>query len=58
MKIAINFALKSGISTTNIEFSKSFIVNKKAKELWFKMSITPMINEDKRTAVVVLMDII
>ena len=58
MKIAINFALKSGISTTNIEFSKYFIVNKKAKELWFKMSITPMINEDKRTAVVVLMDII
>jgi len=57
MKIAINFALKSGISTTNIEFSKYFIVNKKAKELWFKMSITPMINEDKRTAVVVLMDI-
>lgn len=57
MKRAINFAVKSGISTKNIEFSKSFIVNKKAIELWFKMSITPMFNGDKRTAVIVLMDI-
>jgi PAS domain S-box-containing protein len=57
MKRATNFALKSDIATTNIEFSKSFIVNKKARELWLKMSITPMINGNKRTAVIVLMDI-
>jgi len=57
MKRATNFALKSGISTTNIEFSKSFIVNRKVRELWLKMSITPMINGNKRTAVIVLMDI-
>ncbi|BCZ44352.1 diguanylate cyclase [Clostridium gelidum] len=57
MKIGMNLALKSGIATTNIEFSKSFIENRKARELWLKMSITPMINENKRTAVIVLMDI-
>lgn len=53
----MNLALKYGIATTNIEFSKSFIANRKARELWFKMSITPMINENKRTAVIVLMNI-
>lgn len=57
MKRGMNLALKYGIATTNIEFSKSFIANRKARELWFKMSITPMINENKRTAVIVLMNI-
>jgi PAS domain S-box-containing protein len=57
MERAINSALKSGISTTNIEFKKCFIVNGKERELWLKVSITPMINGNKRTAVIVLMDI-
>jgi PAS domain S-box-containing protein len=57
IKSATYLALKSGISTTNIEFSKTFLVNDKSKELWFKASITPMIDGNKKNAVIVLMDI-
>jgi PAS domain S-box-containing protein len=57
IKTATYAALKTGVSTTNIEFSKTFIVNNKSKELWFKASITPMIDGNKKNAVIVLMDI-
>jgi PAS domain S-box-containing protein len=57
IKTATHAALKTGTSTTNIEFSKTFIVNNKSKEHWFKASITPMINGNEKNAVIVLMDI-
>jgi PAS domain S-box-containing protein len=57
LKKASYLALKSGLSTTNIEISKTFIKNNRKKEFWFKTSITPMISENKKSAVIVLMDI-
>jgi PAS domain S-box-containing protein len=57
IKKALNLALTSRISTTNIEFSRIFIINNEQKELWFKTSVTPMIIGSKRYAILVLMDI-
>lgn len=54
---SVNKALKHGKSTTNIEFNKIFILENKEKEFWFKASVTPMVNKNKRNAVIVLMDI-
>lgn len=50
-------AINHGIPTINIEFSKIFILKNKEKEFWFKASITPMITDSKRNAVIVLLDI-
>lgn len=57
LKKAANLALKFGLSTTNIEISKTFIENNHKKEFWFKSSVTPMLYENKKSAVIVLMDI-
>jgi PAS domain S-box-containing protein len=57
IKNATYLALKSGVSTTNIEFSKILIINKQKKVFWFKASITPMNDGDKKSVVIVLMDI-
>jgi PAS domain S-box-containing protein len=57
LKKASYLALKSGLSTTNIEFSKTFIKNNLKKEIWFKVSVAPMISENKKNAVIVLTDI-
>jgi PAS domain S-box-containing protein len=57
IKRATHTALKSGLSTKNIEFNKVFVIGEENKERWFKASITPMIDGDKRNAVIVLMDI-
>lgn len=57
IKKAISLALKSGVSTTNIEFSRIFIINKNKREFWFKASITQMTDGDNKMAVIVLVDI-
>lgn len=57
IKRALVLAIQCDTSTTNIEFSKFFKRNQGIVELWFKASITPMINNGKRNAVIVLMDI-
>ena len=57
IKIAVALALQSGSSTTNIEFNKFYVINKKVVEFWFKAGITPMIDNGSKNAVIVLMDI-
>lgn len=57
IKKAVSLALQSGVSTADIEFNKSFLINHKKVEFWFKASITPMNDNGKRKAVIVLMDI-
>lgn len=54
---ATYLALNSGLSTTNIEFSKVFILNNKKVELWFKASVTLIMDEKKKNVVIALMDI-
>ena len=54
---AIDLALKSEKSTKNIEFNQMFLINNEEVEFWFKASITPIIENDKKGACIVLMDI-
>lgn len=54
---AASSALNSGIQTNNIEFNKTFIKGHKEVQLWFSASITPMAVNNKRNAVVILVDI-
>jgi two-component system, sensor histidine kinase len=57
IKRATQAALKFGLSTKNIEFNKMFVIGDENKERWFKASITPIKYEEKRNAVIVLIDI-
>lgn len=57
IKNAVSLALKSNLSTSNIEFNKSVLINHEEIKFWFRASITPMNNNDKKNVVIVLLDI-
>jgi len=57
IKRTVSLALLSNESTSNIEFNKIFIKNNEEVEFWFRASITPMNNNDRKNVVIVLMDI-
>lgn len=54
---ATRLALDYGRATSELEFNKTFIVDNKEKEYWFRLSVTPIVIEGKRNAVITLMDI-
>ncbi|MDF2820860.1 MAG: arcB1 [Clostridiales bacterium] len=54
---AITLAIDSEVITTNIEFNKFFFIDNMEVEFWFKASITPMVKNGKKNAVLVIMDI-
>lgn len=54
---SVKTAILHGKKTSEIEFSKTFIVNHKEKEFWFKASINPLFVGDKTNAVITWMDI-
>nr|WP_245353394.1 hybrid sensor histidine kinase/response regulator [Clostridium punense] len=57
IKNGVAQAIQREKSTTNIEFSKDFVRNGQITKLWFKASITPMLEDGKRSAVIVILDI-
>jgi len=57
LNIAVNQAVKIGKSTTNIEFNKIFILDEKEVELWFSVSVNPIMISGKRRVAVALVDI-
>ncbi|NLK27335.1 MAG: PAS domain S-box protein [Clostridiales bacterium] len=57
IKKAIELAMKHGESTGNKEVLKSFIINRLEKEMWFKVSVTPIYVNEQVNAVITLMDI-
>lgn len=57
IRAAIERALLDNVSTKNLVFSKELFRNGKSKEVWFKASITPMIDHEINHAVITLLDI-
>lgn len=57
IKKATYLAVTSNVSTTNVEFKKTFIKNKHKNKHWFKASITPMSSDDGKNAIIILTDI-
>lgn len=54
---SVRKALQSGKSTRDIEFNKLFLIDGKEQEIWFRTSVTPIMEKGIRNAVVTLMDI-
>ncbi len=50
-------ALKNNESIEGLEFSQSFILNGKTKQLWFHVSISPLMVDGKKNIVIALNDI-
>lgn len=57
LKRAIDAAIDLGRITTGIEMPKTFIINGKPKELWFKLSVNPIYFTGKTEVIITLMDI-
>ncbi|NOV80116.1 PAS domain-containing protein [Clostridium saccharobutylicum] len=57
IKKATYLALNAGLSTNNIEFSRVFNINGMKKKLWFKASVTPVIQENKKNVAIAFIDI-
>lgn len=53
----ITLALVHNVSTPNIEINKFFVKKDKCIELWFKTSIIPIQYQDKKSVLIVLVDI-
>lgn len=50
-------AIKNGKATNNIELKKMLSIKGKEKEFWFRASVSPVLTEEGRCAVVSLLDI-
>ncbi len=57
LRKAVILAIHHGQVTDNVEITKTLMENGVKKELWFRASITPFINKEKRNVVLTVLDI-
>ncbi len=55
--IAIKQSIKSGKTTSNIELHKILVKENQEQEYWFRVSVTPIVMDDKTNCIVTFIDI-